>query len=467
MRRQRATKIVATLGPSSSTPETIAKLYEAGADVFRINMSHTSHEQMRALIVMIRAAEEKFGRPIGILADLQGPKLRIGALNAPRELKQGEIAIFTQDGNKDTIPLPHPEIFAALKKDNRLLLDDGRLRFTVLDVKDTLLRARVDVAGILNSRKGVNLPDSVLPVSALSEKDAADLQAALEAGVNWIALSFVQRPEDVVTVKELTRSRALIMAKIEKPAAIERLDEILREADAVMVARGDLGVELPLERVPGVQKKIIHDARKAGKPVVVATQMLESMISAPMPTRAEVSDVANAVYEGADAVMLSAESAAGKFPAEAVATMDRIAREVEQDTNYRAILAAHRTLPEATVSDVIAESARAVAEHLQLSAIVCYTASGSTALRVARERPGRPVIALTPSLETARRLALVWDVHCIHGTEPSDLEDMVNHACSTAFRESFAKSGERVIVIAGVPIGTAGATNMLRIASVG
>ena len=304
-------------------------------------------------------------------------------------------------------------------------------------------------------------------MSALSAKDADDLEAVLQAGVNWVALSFVQRPEDVSTVKELARGRANIMAKIEKPAALDRLSEILEQADALMVARGDLGVELPLEKVPGVQKRIIHEARKVGKPVIVATQMLESMINSPVPTRAEVSDVATAVFEGADAVMLSAESAAGQYPVEAVATMNRIAREVEQDANYRAIIAVHRTPPEATGADVIAEAARGIAEHLHLAAIVCYTASGSTALRVARERPPRPVIALTPTIQTARRLALVWDVHCIHGPEPAGLDDMVDHACRTAFREGFAKAGQRIIVIAGVPMGTPGATNMLRIAYVG
>ena len=467
MRRQRATKIVATLGPSSSTFEVICKLFEAGADVFRINMSHTPHDGMRDLIANIRKVEEKFGRPIGILADLQGPKLRIGALNKPRDVKPGDEVIFTQSGQGEAIALPHPEIFAALKKDHRLLLDDGRLRFTAIDVTDDSIRVRAEVGGILSSRKGISLPDSVLPLSALSEKDASDLEAALAAGVNWIALSFVQRPEDVVAVKEIARGRASIMAKIEKPAALDRLEEILEQADALMVARGDLGVELPLEKVPGVQKRLIHEARKRGKPVVVATQMLESMINAPSPTRAEVSDVANAVYEGADAVMLSAESAAGKYPVEAVTTMDGIAREVEQDENYRAIISVHRTAPEATGSDVIAEAARNIAEHLQLAAIVCYTASGSTALRVARERPSRPVIALTPTIETARRLSLVWDVHCIHGPEPAGLDDMVDHACRTAFREGFAKAGQRIIVIAGVPMGTPGATNMLRIAYVG
>jgi pyruvate kinase len=467
MRRQRATKIVATLGPASNTFEVILKLFEAGADVFRINMSHNSHEEMRSLIAAIRKVEEKCGRPIGILADLQGPKLRIGALPAARNLKAGEEVTFTPSEQKGSIALPHPEIFAALKKGHRLLLDDGKLRLTALEVKENSIRARADIGGALTSRKGVSLPDSVLPLSALSAKDADDLKAVLEAGVNWVAVSFVQRPEDVATVKEIARGRANIMAKIEKPAAIARLSEILEQADALMVARGDLGVELPLEKVPGVQKRIIHEARRLGKPVVVATQMLESMIGAPSPTRAEVSDVANAVYEGADAVMLSAESAAGKYPDLAVATMDQIAREVEQDENYRAIIAVHRTKPEATGADVIAESARSIAEHLQLAAIVCYTASGSTALRVARERPSRPVIALTPTIQTARRLALVWDVHCIYGPEPTDLEDMVDHACRTAFREGFAKTGQRIIVIAGVPMGTPGATNMLRIAYVG
>ncbi|MES2905977.1 MAG: pyruvate kinase [Pseudomonadota bacterium] len=467
MRRQRATKIVATLGPASSSFEMICKLYEAGADVFRINMSHTPHDEMRALIGHIRKVEEKFNRPIGILADLQGPKLRIGALETPRPLQPGEEVIFSVDGSSSAIPLPHPEIFRAVQQGHRLLLDDGRLRLTATANDGKIIRTRVDIAGTLSSRKGVSLPDSVLPISAMTTKDHADLEAALEAGVNWIALSFVQRPEDVAVVKEIARGRANIMAKIEKPSALEHLDSIIELADGIMVARGDLGVELPLEKVPGVQKRLTRRARRLGKPCIVATQMLESMISSASPTRAEVSDVAGAVFEGADAVMLSAESAMGQYPTEAVMTMDRIAREVEQDYNYRAIIGAQRTPPEATGSDVIAEAARSIAEHLQLAAIVCYTASGSTALRVARERPNRPVIAFTPSLQTARSLSLCWDVHCIHGPEPTNLDDMVDHACRTAFRENFARPGQRVIVIAGVPLGTPGATNMLRIAYVG
>ncbi len=467
MRRQRATKIVATLGPASDTVEMIGKLFDAGADVFRINMSHTSHDAMRALVSKIREVEHSRGHPIAILADLQGPKLRIGKLETPLALETGDIIVFTPDGAGGTIPLPHPEIFAGLAPSHRLLLDDGKLRLTAVEVSPTKFTARVENKGALTSRKGVSIPDSVLPISALSDKDHGDLLAALDAQVDWIALSFVQQADDITHVKEIAAGRALVLAKIEKPAALDHIEKILDVSDAIMVARGDLGVELPLEQVPVVQKRLTRAARRLGKPVIVATQMLESMISAPSPTRAEVSDVANAVFEGADAVMLSAESAAGQYPIEAIATMDRIAQEVEKDANYRTIIAAQRTPPESTGSDTIAEAARSIAEHLKLAAIVCYTASGSTALRVARERPNRPVIAFTPSLETARRLALCWDVHCIFGPEPANLDDMVDHACRMAFKEKFARLGERIIVIAGVPLGSPGTTNMLRIAWVG
>ena len=467
MRRQRATKIVATLGPASDSVEMIGKLFDAGADVFRINMSHTSHDAMRALVSKIREVEHSRGHPIAILADLQGPKLRIGKLDAPLQLQTGDILVFTPEGADKTIPLPHPEIFAGLASGHRLLLDDGKLRLTAVDVSANKFTARVENPGALTSRKGVSIPDSVLPISALSDKDHEDLLACLDAKVDWIALSFVQQADDITHVKEIAAGRALVLAKIEKPAALDHIEKILEVSDAIMVARGDLGVELPLEQVPVVQKRLTRAARRLGKPVIVATQMLESMISAPSPTRAEVSDVANAVFEGADAVMLSAESAAGQYPVEAIATMDRIAQEVEKDANYRTIIAAQRTPPEKTGSDTIAEAARSIAEHLKLAAIVCYTASGSTALRVARERPNRPVIAFTPSLETARRLALCWDVHCIHGAEPKSLDEMVDHACRMAFKEKFARLGERIIVIAGVPLGSPGTTNMLRIAWVG
>jgi pyruvate kinase len=471
MRRLRRAKIVATLGPASSTPEMIGKLFAAGADVFRINMSHTSHERMRELVAMIRGVEQDTGRPIGILVDLQGPKLRLGSITGGAvTVKNGDTYVLDQDpaiGDATRAYLPHPEIFAGVQNGHTLLIDDGKVRLVVTDAQPQKITTRVVVGGKLSDRKGVSLPDSTLPFSALTSKDTSDLEAALETGIDWIALSFIQRPEDISEAKKLTRGRALIMAKIEKPQAVHRLEEIIELADALMVARGDLGVEMPLEKVPGVQKMMTRLGRATGKPVVVATQMLESMITAPVPTRAEVSDVATAIYEGADAVMLSAESAAGQFPIEAVSTMNRIAEEVEGDPLFRGIIDAQRSTPEATGADAIADAARHIADTLDLAAVMCWTSSGSTGLRIARERPRPPVLALTPNVSTGRRLAVVWGVHCVVTEDAHDQDDMVDRACRIAFKEGFAKAGQRVIVVAGVPLGTPGATNMLRIAYVG
>ncbi|MFZ2139524.1 MAG: pyruvate kinase [Xanthobacteraceae bacterium] len=471
MRRLRRTKIVATLGPASSGQSVIAKLFTAGADVFRINMSHTSHERMRELVAAIRAVETEHGRPIGILVDLQGPKLRVGSFaNGPATLIKGETFVLDGDsrpGDAARVHLPHPEIFAAVEPGHTLLLDDGKIRLVATEVEGERIVTRVEVGGKLSDRKGVSLPDTVIPFSALVEKDRSDLEAALDAGIDWVALSFIQRPEDIAEAKKITRGRAAVMAKIEKPQAVHRLGEIIEVADSLMVARGDLGVEMPLEKVPGVQKLMTRTARRSGKPVVVATQMLESMISSPVPTRAEVSDVSTAIFEGADAVMLSAESAAGQYPVEAVATMNRIAEEVECDPIYRTILDAQRTEPEATGSDAIASAARQIAETLELSAVICWTSSGSTALRVARERPKSPIVAISPKLSTCRRVALTWGVHSILAEDARDLDDMVDRACRLAFKDGFTRTGQRVIIVAGVPLGTPGATNMLRIAFVG
>ena len=471
MRRLRRTKIVATLGPASSGQSVIANLFAAGADVFRINMSHTSHERMRELVAAIRAVETEHGRPIGILVDLQGPKLRVGSFaNGPATLIKGETFVLDGDsrpGDAARVHLPHPEIFAAVEPGHTLLLDDGKIRLVATEVEGERIVTRVEVGGKLSDRKGVSLPDTVIPFSALVEKDRSDLEAALDAGIDWVALSFIQRPEDIAEAKKITRGRAAVMAKIEKPQAVHRLGEIIEVADSLMVARGDLGVEMPLEKVPGVQKLMTRTARRSGKPVVVATQMLESMISSPVPTRAEVSDVSTAIFEGADAVMLSAESAAGQYPVEAVATINRIAEEVECDPIYRTILDAQRTEPEATGSDAIASAARQIAETLELSAVICWTSSGSTALRVARERPKSPIVAISPKLSTCRRVALTWGVHSILAEDARDLDDMVNRACRLAFKDGFTRTGQRVIIVAGVPLGTPGATNMLRIAFVG
>ena len=471
MRRSRKVKILATIGPASSDEAMLKKLFEAGADVFRINMSHADHDLMRTLVGRIRKVEKAVGRPIGILADLQGPKLRVGKFANGREaLKVGQA--FTLDDNPEPgdstrVFLPHPEILASVEPGHRLLIDDGKLALKAVETDGRRIVCTVVAGTTISDRKGVSLPDTDLPVGALTEKDRKDLDAVLAAGVDWIALSFIQRPEDLAEARKIARGRALLMSKIEKPQAVARLGEIMDLSDAIMVARGDLGVEMPLEAVPGIQKQITRKARKAGKPVVVATQMLESMISAPVPTRAEVSDVATAVFEGADAVMLSAESAAGAYPVEAVATMNSIAVKVEQDPTYAAVIDAQRAAPEATGADAISLAAREIAQTLNLCAIITYTASGTTGLRAARERPQTPIIALSPIVNTARRLSLLWGTHCVVSPDATDLDDMVNRACRIALDEGFGESGDRVIITAGVPLRTPGSTNMLRIAYVG
>jgi pyruvate kinase len=471
MRRQRRTKIVATLGPASSERAVISRLFAAGADVFRINMSHTSHERMRELIAVIREVERDCGRPIGILVDLQGPKLRLGTFKGDAaEIDRGQEFIFDTDpapGDGTRAYLPHPEIFAAIRPGHTLLIDDGKLRMVAAEVTPERIVARIEVGGRLSNRKGVSLPDTVIPLAALAPKDIADLEAALDAGTDWVALSFIQRPEDIAEAKKITRGRAAVMAKIEKPQAVARLGDILDLADALMVARGDLGVEMPLEKVPGVQKEMTRACRRAGKPVLVATQMLESMIASPVPTRAEVSDVATAIFDGADAVMLSAESASGQYPVEAVATMNRIAEEVENDAIYLSTIHVLHTEPEATGADAIAAAARQVAETLELSAIVCWTSSGSTGLRVSRERPKPPIVAITPIMATGRKMSIAWGIHCVVAEDARDQDDMIERACRIALKDGFAKAGQRVIVVAGVPLGTPGATNMIRIAFVG
>ena len=471
MRRLRRTKIVATLGPASSERAVIERLFKAGADVFRINMSHTSHERMRELVNAVRAIESDEGRPIGILVDLQGPKLRIGSFKEDAvTLAPGADFVLDSDpapGDVHRVQLPHPEILAALEPGHTLLLDDGKIRLHTLETTGDHARTQVDVGGRLTARKGVSLPDTTVPFSAMTDKDRSDLEAALATGVDWIGLSFIQRPEDIAEARKIARGRAGVLAKIEKPQAVQRLDEIMDFTDSLMVARGDLGVEMPLEKVPAIQKQLTRAARRAGKPVVVATQMLESMITNPVPTRAEVSDVATAVFEGADAVMLSAESAAGKYPVEAVTTMNRIIEEVENDPLYRGIIQAQRAEPEATGADAIAEAARQIAETLDLSAIVCWTFSGATGLRIARERPRPPIVALSPNLSTGRRLSLVWGIHCVVTQDARDQDDMVDRASRLTFKEGFARAGQRIIIVAGIPLGTPGATNMIRIAFVG
>ena len=468
MRRLRKTKIVATLGPASSSPDMIRALFEAGADVFRLNFSHGGHADHGARIEAIRELERSSGRPIGVLADLQGPKLRIGAFrDGPITLAPGDgflLQLGDEPGDEKHVFLPHPEIFAALETGAEVLIDDGKVRLRVEKPDSRSAATVVLTGGVLSDHKGVNVPGATLSLGPLTDKDRTDLRFALDQAVDWVGLSFVQRADDIAEARKLIAGRAAVLAKLERPAAIARLDEIVELADAIMVARGDLGVELPVEEVPGLQKRIIRVARAAGKPVVVATQMLDSMVRAPLPTRAEVSDVATAVYDGVDAVMLSVESAAGEYPLEAVTMMNRIIEQVEGEPLYRTIMEAEHAKPQATGADAITAAARQVAETIDAAAIVTYTTSGSTALRAARERPKVPILGLVPKLDTARRLSLAWGVHCVHTEDARDFTDMVEKACRVAEKEQFAEAGGRLVVTAGVPFGTPGATNTLRIA---
>jgi pyruvate kinase len=468
MRRQRKAKILATLGPASSTREQISALFEAGADVFRLNFSHGSHADHQERYELIRAIEDEHKRPIGILMDMQGPKLRVGAIaGGSVELKTGGTFRFDLDeakGDAKRAQLPHPEIFAAVQVGTNLLVDDGRLRLRVKKFGSDFAECDVLVGGKLSDRKGVNVPDVVLPLSPLTAKDREDLRFGLDLGVDWVAMSFVQRPEDVAELRKLIGGRAKVIAKLEKPAAIERLEEITDLSDAIMVARGDLGVEMPPEDVPAIQKRIVAACRKSGKPVVVATQMLESMVNSPAPTRAEASDVATAIYDGADAVMLSAETASGQYPVEAVSMMNRIIERVERDPAYRQILDARHPDPQPTGHDAISAAAAQVAHTLSVAAIVTYSTSGSTVLRVARERPEVPILALTASLSTSRALSLAWGAHCVQIPDLKRFSEMVETACSVALSQEMAKVGDRLVITAGVPFGTPGSTNILRVA---
>lgn len=470
LRRRRRTKIVATLGPASSSPEVIERLFRAGADVFRLNFSHGSHADHAERIAIIRQLERRTERPIGILADVQGPKLRVGKFQAGRvALQTGQsfrLDLSPTPGDVRRVQLPHPEIIAAAGIGTHLLLDDGKLKLRVIRQRDDHLETEVVVGGPLSDRKGVNVPDVMLPIPALTEKDRADLAFVLDQGVEYIGLSFVQRPEDVAEAKRIADGRAWIMVKMEKPQAVEHMDAILALADCVMVARGDLGVECPPEEVPLIQKRLVRAARHLGKPVIVATQMLESMIAAPAPTRAEASDVATAVFDGADAVMLSAETAAGQYPYEAVNMMDRIIARVEQDPDWRIMTDANRPAPERSSAGAIAAAARQVANTIGAEAIATFTSTGSTTLRVARERPDCPIIGLTASESTARRMAVIWGVHPLMSPELHSMTDMVAKAIRAAAQEGFAKHGDEVVVTAGVPFGTPGTTNALRVANV-
>jgi pyruvate kinase len=470
LRRARQAKIVATLGPASTSHAEILALFEAGADVFRFNFSHGSHEDHQARYEIVREIERSSGRPIAVLADLQGPKLRVGQFGEGRVLlSAGEQ--FTLDRNpalgcSRRVCLPHPELFTVIGAGQSLLLDDGKLRLEVLGNDGASIVTRVVNGGVLSDRKGVNVPDVLLPIPALTVKDRRDLAFALEMGADWIALSFVQRPEDMLEARALIGDRAALLAKLEKPAALDQLDAIVAVSDAIMVARGDLGVELPPEQVPGVQKRILRACRQHGKPIVIATQMLESMISAPVPTRAEASDVASAIYDGADAVMLSAESASGAYAVPAVAMMERIICEVERDPMYRQMIDAQNQAPLPNSGDAICSALRDVTRIIGAVATVTYTSSGHTSLRAARERPMAPILSITPHVATARRLALAWGVHPSVSEQLQDADMVVAAACKSALKHGLAKVGDQIAITAGVPFGEPGTTNLLRIARI-
>ncbi|AIB11853.1 pyruvate kinase [Azospirillum brasilense] len=470
MQRNRSTKIVATLGPASSTYSQIFALAEAGVDVFRLNASHGTQRDHAERYRQIRAVEETVGRPIGVLLDLQGPKLRVGTFKEVAVILAGgdrfRLDLDPTPGDRSRVCVPHPEIFASLEPGHELLLNDGRMRLRVLSCGPDHAETEVMVGGTLSDRKGMNVPGTTLALSALSEKDRSDLQFGLTLGVDWIGLSFVQRPEDILEARALIGDRAHIMTKVEKPAALPRLEEIIALSDAVMVARGDLGVELPPEDVPGLQKRMIRLSRAAGKPVIVATQMLESMITEPTPTRAEASDVATAVYDGSDAVMLSAESASGKHPVEAVAMMDRIIRRVERDPLYRRIMDSEHPSPEATTPDALSAAARQIAETISAAGIATFTSTGSTARRASRERPTVPILGLSAERGTARLLSLAWGVHPVWTADVANFAEMVERASLVAAQEGIGAPGQSLIVTAGVPFGTPGTTNSLRVVTI-
>jgi pyruvate kinase len=463
----RKVKILATLGPASRSPEMIGKLLQAGVDAFRVNMSHGDHETHAATIAAIRAAEKEFHRPIAVLCDLQGPKLRVGTFREGRTvIRHGSHFTLDRDptpGDETRVCLPHPELFGVLHKGQRLLIDDGKLRLRVIRADDNEIFCSAEVGGMISDRKGVNVPDAVVPVPALTEKDRRDLAFAVAQGADWIALSFVQRPEDVAEARRLMGGYGALMAKIEKPAAIDRIDEIIELSDGIMVARGDLGVELNPEDVPPLQKQIVAATRRSGKPVVVATQMLESMIESPAPTRAEVSDVANAVYDGADAVMLSAETAAGAWPVEAVTIMHRIAMQVERDPGIAQQMSYSNITPDRTTADALSAACAQIARTVTVAGVIVFTASGSTARRVARERPNVRMLVLTPSLNTARKVALLWGAYPVHTKDIGSFEEMIAKGKRMALRHGFGEAGSKLIALAGVPFGTPGATNLLHV----
>ncbi len=473
MHRRRKAKIVATLGPASSSREIIRQLFDSGVDVFRLNFSHGSHVDHQERHRIIRSIEAETGRPIGILLDIQGPKLRLGEFSEKSvSLTEGSrfrLDMSSEPGNHHRAQLPHPEIFAVLKPGADLMINDGRVKLRVLECDSEHAVTEVLVRGEVSSHKGVNVPGVILPISVITEKDRMDLAYGLSLGIDWVAQSFVQHADDVRELRQLVGDQAAILVKLEKPSAIDNLNEILALCDGAMVARGDLGVELPPEQVPVVQKEIIRRCRKEGKPVVIATHMLDSMVHAPVPTRAEASDVATAIYDGADAVMLSAESAAGDYPVASVQMMDSIIHAVEQDPLYSKILDAQRPQPDSTTADAICNALQTVTGILSSTATVTYTTSGSTSLRAARERPSAPILSITPEIGTARFLSIAWGVHAVVldvANAEADLLTVIEAAKNIAVSENFADTGEAIIIAAGIPFGISGTTNTLHVATI-
>ena len=468
--RKRFAKILATIGPASAAPENLKLLHEVGVDAFRLNFSHGSHEDHARAIKNIRAIEKDSGNAIAIVADMQGPKIRVGTFE-DGEIRLGygeEITLEhgEEPGKQGLIRMPHPELIVALAIGDALKFDDGKLMVTIIERTKTGLKARVDVPGVLSNKKGVNVIGTVLPVSAMTAKDKIDMEFALSQNVDFIALSFVQKAQDVLDAQAVIQGKAGLIVKIEKPSAVEDIENILNLADAAMVARGDLGVELPLEQVPVVQRKIITVARALGKPVIVATHMLESMIDAPTPTRAEASDVATAIYQGADAVMLSAETAVGRHPATAVAIMDRIIKAAEGDPSYPDFYTRASLRPQPTTNDAISQSIRGIAEVLNCQAVLGYTRTGSTVMRIARERPPCRILCLTPEKPVASRMALTWGVRAVVMSDPKSFEDMLAVTQDIAKQEADAVPGDKIIIAAGIPFGRPGTTDTLKIATI-
>ena len=470
MLRERSTKIIATLGPSSSSPSKIHSLFKAGADIFRLNFSHGTHLDHRKKVFHIRQYEKRINRPIAILGDLQGPKIRIGRFQKPYFILQSGqkfvLDLIPSYGDSKRVFLPHPEIFKSVQPRSEILIDDGKIKLLINRVNSEIIETEVIIGGRISDNKGVNIPKSFIKLSPLTKKDYKDLDLCLDLSLDYVALSFVQKSKDIQKLKKIIGNHTGIMAKFEKPLAIEKMEEILKCSDAAMVARGDLGVEMPPEEVPLIQKKIVRTSRKMGKPVVVATQMLDSMIFSPSPTRAEASDVASAVFDSADCLMLSAETAAGKFPVESVEIMDRIIRGVEGDLSYQELIEKNEIAQEKTTSDAISSAASKVVRTVSAKAIFTYTRSGTTARRASRERPSVPIIGLSPERLTSRQLALIWGVHTIHAKEPKSFSGMIDNACELAKKEGIVKKGDSVVITAGAPIGVSGSTNNLRIAKI-